>query len=299
MIQPVSAELAAVPAGESPPRVMIVARDSASHEDLAARLRTWGAIVLPLDAASHDGLPELIVVERDGPAASATVQPDNGTARPGVIAIGNSTAVEADVTLPADFSPRELALACQLLTQVVRLRRQLDEGNQLGDAWRQQASCDPLTHLPNRRAWEEEVRRRLQAARDSNQPLCVALVDLDHFKQVNDGWGHAAGDQLLIATAEALRQSLRQDDFVARLGGDEFGLLLSGLDPAAAASVVERVRAALPARIAQSTPFLTSASVGFYTFEGTAELTPEQLLAHADRARRKAKTQGRDRAVTA
>jgi diguanylate cyclase (GGDEF)-like protein len=127
--------------------------------------------------------------------------------------------------------------------------------------------------------------------------LCVALVDLDHFKQVNDGWGHAAGDQLLIATATALRQSLRQDDFVARLGGDEFGLLLTGLDAAASTSVIERVRAGLPGRIAQVTPFLTSASVGFHIYDGSADATPEQLLAHADLARRKAKAQGRDRTV--
>jgi diguanylate cyclase (GGDEF)-like protein len=151
--------------------------------------------------------------------------------------------------------------------------------------------------LPNRRAWDEELARRLTAVGNSGQSLCVALVDLDHFKQVNDGWGHPAGDQLLVATAAALRQSLRQDDFVARLGGDEFGLILAGLDAASAAGVVERVRAELPARIARSTPHVTSASLGYCVYDGSIEQSPEQVLARADRARRLAKTQGRNRAV--
>jgi diguanylate cyclase (GGDEF)-like protein len=149
--------------------------------------------------------------------------------------------------------------------------------------------------LPNRRAWNEELQRRLSIAREMGHPFCVALLDLDHFKQVNDGWGHPAGDQLLAATAAALKQSLRQDDFVARLGGDEFGLLLTGVDAPSAAGVVERIRASLPARIAQTTRFVTSASAGYCVWNGEREATPESLLAQADRARRVAKTQGRDR----
>ena len=261
------------------PHVAVVAENSAG-ERLTALLRAGGAI--------FDDSPEVIVVDR-----AARLPESDGA---GLIAIGRMD-TGADVTLPEDFSPRELLLACQLLAQVVRLERRLDEGAKQRQAWQQEALCDSLTGLPNLRGWNNEVSRRMTAARASNQPLCVALLDLDYFKQVNDGWGHAAGDQLLVATADALRQSLRQDDFVARLGGDEFGMLLDGLDASSAASVIERIRTALPARIAQATPHVTSASVGYHLWQPQPDATPESLLAEADHARRQAKSHGRDRAV--
>jgi diguanylate cyclase (GGDEF)-like protein len=285
------------PIDGGPPRVLLLA-SAISYDRLAGLLRAGGASVMAsLDAAAHEA-PDLIVIESGETHASAHAGALDHDARPGVIALGSPDATDADVVLPADFSPRELQLACRLLTQVVRLRRKLREGTQEGQAWRQEASRDPLTQLPNRRAWDVELARRVMAARGTDQPLCVALVDLDHFKQVNDGWGHPAGDQLLVATAAALRQSLRQEDFVARLGGDEFGLLLGGLDAAAAAGVIDRVRAELPARIARVTPFVTSASIGYYVCQGDDDASPDQLLAHADRARRLAKTQGRDRTAS-
>lgn len=286
----------AAAATEAPPTVLLLAPSGVGQSRLADMLRGIGAIVT--DAAAGE-VPDLIVVERGDPVASAHAEGADRADRPGLIAIGESNPTDADVTLPADFTLRELGLACRLLAQVVRLRRRLHAGVQQSDAWRQEAACDPLTQLPNRRAWDEELARRLKAARSSAQAVCVALVDLDHFKQVNDGWGHAAGDQLLIATAAALRQSLRQEDFVARLGGDEFGLILAGLDAASAPGVVERVRIELPARIARSIPFVTSASVGYVVFDGSTDISSAQVLAHADRARRLAKTQGRDRSVSA
>jgi diguanylate cyclase (GGDEF)-like protein len=297
MVQP---ELAltsfVIPSPDSEPAKVLIVAEARKREQLEELLRGSGASVLRLAEAGGDA-PDVIVVCREGPAASLHAEESGSATRPGVIVIGASAATDADVVLPADVLPRELILACQLLTQVVRLRRRLQEGTRLGDTWREQASCDPLTQLPNRRAWEDEVRRRCQIARSSQQPLCVALLDLDYFKQVNDGWGLAAGDQLLAAAAAALRQSLRQDDFVARLGGDEFGLLLSGLDATAAAGVIERVRAGLPARIAQSTPFVTSASVGCCMYDCQSELSAQQLFDRADQARRKAKSQGRDQLV--
>lgn len=261
------------------PHVAVVAENS-TGERLTALLRSGGAI--------FDDSPEVVVVDRAG----SLPQTDGA----GLIAIGRSD-MRADVTLPEDFSPRELLLACQLLAQVVRLRRGLDEGAEQRQAWQQEASRDALTGLPNLRGWNEELTRRMTAARALNQPLCVAMLDLDYFKQVNDGWGHTAGDQLLVAAAAALRQSLRQDDFVARLGGDEFGLLLEGVDAANAAVVIERIRTALPARIAQVTPHVTSASVGYHLWQPDVDATPEALLEEADRARRQAKSHGRDRAV--
>jgi diguanylate cyclase (GGDEF)-like protein len=279
-----------------PPRVML-AVGPRIESCMLEHLHQLGVSVVTL-AESARVPAEVIIREQTGVAASQFAEKIDSADRPGVVMIGEENGA-ADVSLHADFTRRELGIAIRLLAQVVRLRRQLHEGAQQGHAWRREAACDALTQLPNRRAWDEELSQRLLAASGSAQSLCVALVDLDHFKQVNDGWGHAAGDQLLIAAAAALRQSLRQDDFVARLGGDEFGLILAGLDAASAPGVVERVRADLPARIARVTPFVTSASVGYCVFDGASDTTPEKLLAQADRARRLAKTQGRDRAMLA
>ncbi len=279
---------------EIPPRVLILA-GPVERECVTGILHGSCDVV---DSATTE-LPEVIVVVHPRPLASGHAEElahRESAARPAVVVVG-LTADDADLLLPTDFLPRELVLACRLLAQVVRLRRRLEEHAQQGLAWRQEAALDALTQLPNRRAWQEELCKRSEAARAGGQSLCVALVDLDHFKQVNDGWGHAAGDQLLISTGAALRHSLRQHDFVARLGGDEFGLLLSGLDATSAAPVIERVRAGLPSRIAQSTPHVTSVSIGYAVFDGHDAVTPETLQARADLARRLAKTQGRDRTV--
>lgn len=281
---------------EPPPRVF-VAVDSQLRVRMANCLQEAGAVVISTDRVMES--IDLIVIDEVHLRSSSHAEGGERADRPGVIALGDVDPGAADVVLPVDFTGRELALACHLLTQVVRLKRRLLDDVRRGHAWEQEAHCDALTQLPNLRAWSEELQRRLTTARNLGQPLCVALVDLDHFKQVNDGWGHPAGDQLLIATAGALRQSLRQDDFVARLGGDEFGLLLPGLDAAAAAAVVERVRAGLPARIAQSTPYVTSASIGFAVYDGLSEVAPPSLLQQADRARRLAKMQGRARSENA
>lgn len=267
-------------------------RCTAVLSELNARVWTdWSQV--PAEATV-----DIILRDAAGPMASAHGWP--GSVEPasaGLIQLGPGE--PADVSLAADCSPVELKLACTLLAQIVRLRRKLQERSTAGGQLFQEAFCDPLTQLPNLRAWEEQLARRMSESRLSGEPLCLALIDLDHFKQVNDGWGHAAGDQLLVAAGSALRESLRQNDFLARLGGDEFGLLLSGLDSPAAAAVLERVRSGLPARIAQSTPHVPSVSVGYAIYRGEPELTAAALSEAADQARRLAKRRGRDCAVSA
>jgi diguanylate cyclase len=85
---------------------------------------------------------------------------------------------------------------------------------------------DPLTGLLNRRGFDDQLNTQLAARRKSGEAFSVLILDLDHFKQVNDHYGHAVGDRLLVAVANALRESLRQEDFIARFGGDEFAILL-------------------------------------------------------------------------
>jgi diguanylate cyclase (GGDEF)-like protein len=143
------------------------------------------------------------------------------------------------------------------------------------------ASTDPLTGLPNRRAWD----KRLEEALTDEEDLVVAMLDLDHFKEFNDGEGHPAGDRLLKETAAAWREELRGGDLLARLGGDEFALLLPRCGPSRALTVIERLRRRLPSG--------QTCSVGVAA-RGSEE-SAERLMGSADAALYEAKSSGRDR----
>lgn len=146
------------------------------------------------------------------------------------------------------------------------------------------ASTDPLTGLPNRRAWD----RRLKRALKSSQPFTVAMLDLDHFKDFNDTYGHPAGDRLLKETAAAWRDQVRAGDMLARLGGEEFGLLLNDCDRCYAIDAVERLRGLV--REGQT------CSAGLA--ERRANESADSVLARADAALYEAKQSGRDQICT-
>ena len=211
----------------------------------------------------------------------------------GVIRIGSDA--PADVNLPADATARELQLACRLLAEVVRMRRRERAVAEVRHRLYNDAFTDPLTGLSNRRAWDKTLRERLKAAGGSRR-LCLAIFDLDHFKQVNDAFGHAAGDEVLKSVALAICEQLRQGDFVARIGGDEFGLLVWVGDRAHGADVVERVRGALPERLKALGVARVTASAGVAEAGSTgAGTNPGELFARADEALRRAKQEGRNR----
>jgi diguanylate cyclase (GGDEF)-like protein len=151
------------------------------------------------------------------------------------------------------------------------------------------ARTDDLTGLPNRRAWDEELPKELLRAQRGRHPLCVAMLDLDRFKDYNDQHGHQAGDRVLKQAAGAWGERLRGTDTLARYGGEEFTLILPGCDMDEALRVAEELRAATPAE--------QTVSVGVARWDG--EETPDELLARADAALYVAKSAGRDRAVAA
>ena len=105
------------------------------------------------------------------------------------------------------------------------------------------ASTDPLTGLLNRRAIEERAAHELARARRSGEPFAALLIDVDHFKQINDRDGHAAGDEALVDLARTLTGALREIDTVARIGGDEFAVLLPATGVSGARATAERLRA--------------------------------------------------------
>jgi diguanylate cyclase (GGDEF)-like protein len=143
-----------------------------------------------------------------------------------------------------------------------------------------EARTDPLTGLPNRRAWDAE----LQRAMAQRQQLSVAMLDLDHFKEFNDTYGHPAGDRLLKETTAAWREQVRTGDLLARVGGEEFALLLS-CGAREALEIVERLRE----RVSQN----RTCSAGIAAHQPGE--SAEALLARVDRALYDAKAEGRDR----
>jgi diguanylate cyclase (GGDEF)-like protein len=157
----------------------------------------------------------------------------------------------------------------------------------------QAALTDALTGVPNRRHALDLAEQALHARRSSELPVSVAVVDIDHFKQVNDSLGHLAGDQVLKDFCAHCRTQLRPNDIFGRIGGEEFLLVLPGADAAVAETIVERVREAH--RAAVSSRFTFSAGIA----EARAGEALEALLHRADTALYAAKRGGRDRSVIA
>jgi diguanylate cyclase (GGDEF)-like protein len=146
------------------------------------------------------------------------------------------------------------------------------------------ARTDSLTGVPNRRAWDEELPRELARAARSGQPVCVAMLDLDHFKQYNDRHGHQAGDRFLKEAAAAWQAVVRKTDLVTRYGGEEFAVLLPDCGLEDAMEIAGRLRTAQPEG---------TCSLGVALWDGREDVAA--LVARADRALYAAKDAGRDR----
>ena len=157
------------------------------------------------------------------------------------------------------------------------------------------AEVDSLTGLLNRGAFMETAERALKRATFEGVPLYVVMLDLDHFKAINDTHGHAVGDRVLILFGGILRRVLRPNDIVGRIGGEEFALALSGAGPEAALAIAERIRASFAAE----GQFFEGTPVGATVSAGVATIPPngpaiDDVLAAADRALYKAKSRGRN-----
>jgi diguanylate cyclase (GGDEF)-like protein len=159
-----------------------------------------------------------------------------------------------------------------------------------------QARTDPLTGLLNRRAFLEEVERHIERLDREGLPGTLMFTDLDHFKPVNDKLGHETGDEVLVQTANLLRQAVRPSDLVARLGGDEFAVWMSGADHLTAAERAERLREQVPVELGElvgsDTPRLTM-SIGIATRRAGSDEPIDSLIRRADMAMYEVKRTGR------
>jgi two-component system, cell cycle response regulator len=190
------------------------------------------------------------------------------------------------------------------LRQLLDLQRDLDRRNreleELNRRLAEAARTDPLTGLPNRRWALEELQRVWQAATRYDRPMACLLVDVVHFKRVNDSFGHDTGDEVLKGVAGRLRSAARQHEAVCRLGGEEFLVVCDTIDRAGAAACAERLRNAVADRPVtyQGREVAVTVSIGAAVRDASME-NPEQLLKVADQAVYAAKQSGRNRVVVA
>jgi diguanylate cyclase (GGDEF)-like protein len=165
-------------------------------------------------------------------------------------------------------------IAWNFWQQRTRLLQQLEE----------LARTDSLTNLTNRRAWNEEFPQRLERAKRNQQPITVAMIDLDHFKRFNDTRGHLEGDAFLREMGSALRSSFRVNDFIARYGGEEFVVAFENCD-------LEQAQVLL-GRLSSVIPYSQTFSAGITQTDGSE--MPEVVLDRADKAMYAAKQNGRN-----
>ena len=204
----------------------------------------------------------------------------------------------AELTQVIDLSRAMLARIEEVEAAMARSELEIDRlRDNLAQA-RTEADVDHLTRLPNRRAFERRLAAAAIEARSKGTPLTVAFCDVDHFKQVNDRHGHAAGDRVLCALATSLAEMAGETCFTARHGGEEFVLLFAGIGKDAARARLDAVRRALGARVLMNRD--TGQPFGRITFSGGVADVGEDAdtrgaLARADAALYRAKQQGRNR----
>jgi len=167
---------------------------------------------------------------------------------------------------------------------------------------RESAAIDWLTQIPNRAAFERCLAAQLRSCQARGEPLSLIMLDLDHFKRINDVHGHLVGDQVLRRVAECLRQVVHRSGFAARFGGEEFAVVLSGPTPEQACMLAEEIRRAIeisPVVLDDHEMYIT-ASLGLVTRQSCEleHISPREIIDAADRALYAAKRNGRNRVET-
>ena len=199
-----------------------------------------------------------------------------------LIAVGEHGAFDASVERVISLISNQAAAAIELI-ELVETNRAL-------------AMHDGLTGLLNRRAFDESLARAVAQSSRGPHPVSLLMVDLDHFKKLNDSWGHSVGDLALQAAAAEIRAQIRAGDLGARYGGEEFAVILPDTDGAAAFRLAERMRKALAGRVIKvgRDQIRISASLGVSASDLGYE-TPEELIRSADEALYASKETGRNR----
>jgi diguanylate cyclase (GGDEF)-like protein len=281
-----------------------VYRDGAPTRTVAERRAALigfagGAFRVPdLAGAATAALPDGVdaaLAERGRPVVGHDLPRDEATTAPIRIADRTWLLVVRDPSRPGVDLPVMIALVGLALAALLAALVLIWSRNERMQELARQASQDPLTGLKNRRRFEEELRAELGRSGRYGVDGALLMLDLDHFKRVNDTLGHPAGDRVLADIAAAMRARARETDTLARIGGDEFAIVLPRCDLEEAEAVAGEIAAAIHenADAEQDVPPIT-ASIGIAPFGPGGDLRPESVIAKADAAMYEAKGSGRD-----
>lgn len=295
---------------------ILIADDSlVSRHLLDATLRKWGyEVVIACDGTEawnilqRDNAPPLAILDwmmpgMTGPEVCRLVRQMSREPYTYILLLTSKSLKEdliegmesgADDYVIKPFDQHELKVRLRAGTRLVDLQSQLLSAR---EALREQATKDPLTRLWNRNSILEILQRELGRAQRENTSVGVVLLDLDHFKNINDTYGHFAGDAVLREAARRMQTTIRQYDSMGRYGGEEFLVLFPGCDEQSTLERAERLReylASEPLLLTETTVTLT-ASFGATTAVPGVENDPEVLIRAADEALYRAKRLGRNR----
>lgn len=227
----------------------------------------------------------------------------------------SSTLAEADQKLPKLSDPDQVRMVIKFLIaenakmqrEQAELRSQLEHSQSQIEALRynlaeveEENLKDPLTGAANRRGFDLGIERAIAEATSHKTPLCLVMCDLDHFKKLNDTYGHPVGDEVLKVFASVLNENVRTGDTVVRYGGEEFAVILTRCDMQTAARVSERVRLDIASRklaLNRNGQLITNITASFGVAQFIAGDTPESLLKRADSKLYEAKNAGRNRVI--
>ena len=254
--------------------------------------------VRDLVGAANSALPgpvDVALIEHGRSILGGELPRDESAAAPIQIADHTWLLVVRDPSRPGVSLPVMIAVFGILLAALLAALVLIWSRNERMRELRRQASHDSLTGLKNRRRFEEDLRAELARSARYGVPGALLMLDLDHFKQVNDTLGHPAGDRVIAEIADAMRGRARETDVLARLGGDEFAVVLPrcslGEAQAVAAEIATAVRERMSAE--EDMPPVTT-SIGIAHFGPGRQLSYETALARADAALYAAKGSGRD-----
>jgi two-component system, cell cycle response regulator len=199
----------------------------------------------------------------------------------------------ADDYVTKPFQPAELLARIRAAKRIVDLQKELMESNRQLELL---SITDGLTQLYNHRFFQEEFARKFEEASRYEQPLSLALIDIDHFKKVNDTWGHAVGDEVLKSVSRIFQSSVRKADVAARYGGEEFAVIMPQTDLGDARSFAEKVRTLIGSEsiptAAGSIP--VTVSIGISSIPENQLASPLEMVDAADKALYRAKEGGRN-----
>jgi diguanylate cyclase (GGDEF)-like protein len=220
-----------------------------------------------------------------------------------MVRISSLSSEVAKVTVSGDLSLRldpggndELSSFVRAINSMLAaIQKAKIELLQAQESLRFHAEHDALTGVRNRRAIRDILRKELARCRRERNSLGVILADVDHFKTINDHYGHASGDAVLVAVVQRITATLRSYDLLGRYGGEEFLIIAPGCDLDLAQKLAERVRAAVGDEPIDLGDYTASISLSLGVTLGTPESDPEFLVAQADTAMYEAKRKGRNR----